>query len=66
MRQGDNIKSYIGYFQIQLDKVPHYGEDVSTLAFISELQVFHQLYKHLLKHDVPRMSEVVSQSQPYI
>ena len=46
--------------------MPNCSEDVSTLAFISELQVFHLLYKHLLKHDITRMSEILSQTQPYI
>jgi len=38
MRQGDNLKSYIAYFQRQLAKVPNYGE-VSALSFISGLHV---------------------------
>ena len=41
MRLGDSLKSYISYFQIQLAKVPNCGEDVSALAFISGLLVFH-------------------------
>jgi len=41
MRQGDNLKSYIGYFQRQLAKVPHCDEDVFALAFISGLQISH-------------------------
>ena len=56
MRQDDNLKSYIGYFQNQLAKIPNYGEDVSAPAFISRLQISHPLYKYLLKHDVARMS----------
>jgi len=66
MRQSDNLKSYIGYFQSQLAKISNCGEDVSVLAFISGLQVSHPLYKHLLKHNVTRMSEVLSRAQPYI
>ena len=60
MRPNDIHKSYIGYYQNQLAKVPNYGEDVSALAFISKLQVSHPLYKHLLKHDVTRISKVLS------
>ena len=59
MRQDDNLKSYIGYFQSQLAKVFNCSEDVSALTFISGLQIFHTLYKHLLKHDVTRISEVL-------
>ena len=52
MRQGDTLKLYIGYFHNELIKVPNYGEDVSTLAFINELQISHPLYKYLLELDV--------------
>ena len=58
----DNLKSYVSYFQNQLTKVPNRGEDISTLMFISRLQVSCLLYKHLLKHDVPRMSKVMSRA----
>ena len=34
--------------------------------FISGLHVDHHMYKHLLKHNVTRMSEVVSGAQSYI
>jgi len=61
MRQRDNLKSYIGYFQIQLATVLNCAEDVSALAFISELQVSHPLYKHILKHNATRMSEALSE-----
>jgi len=47
-------------FQLSCD------EDISALTFISGLQISHPLYKYLLKHDVTRMSEVLSQAQPYI
>jgi len=66
MIRGDNLKSYIGYFQSQLAKVPNCGENISMLAFISELQVSYPLYKHLLKHNFTRMSEILSRAQPYI
>ena len=65
MRQSDNLKSYISYFQNQLTKIPSCGEDVSELAFINELQISHPLCKHLLKHNVTQMSEVLSRAQPY-
>ena len=47
MRQGDSLKSYIGYFRSQLVKIFNCGEDVSALAFISGLEISHPLYKHL-------------------
>jgi len=62
MRQSDSLKSYISFFQCQLAKVRNCGEDVSVLAFISGLQVSHLMYKHLLKHNVTQMSEVLSRA----
>jgi len=41
MRQGNSLKSYIGYFQNRLAKVFNCGEDVSVLAFIGEMQTSH-------------------------
>ena len=66
MRQGDNLKSYNCYLQSQLVKVSNFGEDVSTLAFTRGLQVSHSLYKHLLKHNITQMSELLPRAQPYI
>ena len=47
-------------------KVSNYGEEVFTLAFISGMQDTHPLSKHLLKHNVVKISEVLSQARPYI
>ena len=66
MRQGDSFKSYISYFQSHLAKVPNCDKDVFALTFISELQISYPLYKHLLKHNVTWMNEVLSWAQPYI
>ena len=37
MKPSDNFKSYTGYFQSQLAKVPNCSKDVPALAFISGL-----------------------------
>ena len=65
MRLGDCLKSYI-FFQGQLTKASNCGEDVSSLTFISGLQITRPLYKHLLKHNIAKMGEVLSRAQPYI
>jgi len=65
MRQSDNLKSYICYFQSQLAKLPNFGEDVSALALISGLQFSHPLYKHLLKQYHSDKRDYF-QAQPYI
>ena len=66
MRPRDSLKSYINFFWSQLPKVSNCAEKVSTLAFISKLQVIYPLYEYLLKHNVGKMSEVLSWVQPYI
>jgi len=63
MRQGDSLKSYINFFQNQFTKISNCGEEVAALAFISGLQVAHPLYKHLLKHNVAKMSEIISREK---
>ena len=65
-RQRDSLKSYINLFQSQLIKVSSYGEEVFALAFISGLHVANPLYKHLLKHNIAKMSKVLYETQPYI
>jgi len=65
MMQGDRLKSYLNFFQNQL-KVSKCGEEVAALACISRLQVAHPLYKHLLKHNIGKMSEILIRAQPYI
>ena len=66
MRPGYSLKSYIKFFQNQLAKVSNYGDEVSAVAFISGLHVIHPLYKHLLKHNIAKMSEALSRAQPFI
>ena len=50
----------------QLTNVSHCGEEVAAPAFIKGLQVSHPLYKHLLKHNIAKMSEVLTRAQLYI
>ena len=59
MRPSDSLKAYIGYFQDQLAKVHNCSEDASALAFINGLQITLPLYKHLVKHNVTRWSEIL-------
>ena len=66
MRQGDSLKSYLNFFQNKLTKVSNCGEEVAALTFISGLQVAHPLYKHLLNHNVTKISEILTRAQTYI
>ena len=61
-----SLKSYIGYFHSYLAKVPNCDDDISALVFISRLQISYPLHKRLKKHNVNRMSEVLSQDQTFI
>jgi len=66
IRQSDSLKSFIGNFWSLLAKVPNCSEGVYALTFISGMRLSNPLYKHLLKHNVTRMSKILSQAQPYI
>jgi len=39
---------------------------VAAAAFISELQITHFFYKHLVKHEVTKMRDILSRAQKYI
>jgi len=60
MKSGESLKQYVSYFQSQVALV--YNDDVAVAAFISRLQVTHS-YKHLLKHDVTKMRDILTRSQ---
>ena len=66
MRQRDSLKLYINFFQNQRTKVNNCREEVAAHAFIIRLQVTHPLYKHLLKYNVAKMSEILTRAYPYI
>jgi len=39
------------------------NEDAVATAFISELQVTHSFYKHLVKNDVTKMRDILVRAQ---
>jgi len=59
MRPSDGLKAYISYFHNQLAKV-------HNCSAINGLRVSHTLYKHLVKYNVTRWSEILYRAQPYI
>ena len=66
MSQGDSLKSYISYFWSQLVKVLNCSEDVSTLAFISRLQISYpciSTYKSMMSRGWVKF---LSRAHPYI
>ena len=42
------------------------NKDVATTSFISGLQVTHSIYKHLVKHEVTKMRDILLWVQKYI
>jgi len=42
------------------------NEDIAAIAFISELQAIHSFYKHLVKHEVIKIGDILFRVQKYI
>ena len=66
MRQSDNLKCYISYFQGQLAKASTAMRTSLHSRSSAGCKSLTPYTKHLLKRNVTRMSEVLSQAQPYI
>jgi len=65
MKPRESLKQYIGYFQSQIVLVYNYNDDVVVAAFISRMQVTHSFYKHLVKHEVTKISNILTRPQKY-
>ena len=59
MKQEETLKCYISYFQNQMDMVYNCSDDVAATTFIARLQTDHS-YKHLVKHDITNMKDIMS------
>ena len=59
MKPGESLKKYVSYFQSQMALVYNCNEEVVAAVFISELQVTHLFYKHLVKNDVTKMRHIL-------
>ena len=46
--------------------VYNYSGDVAAVAFIIGLQTDHFFYKHLVKHDITNMKDILSRAQKYV
>ena len=66
MKTRENLKQYVSYFQRQMALVYNCNDDVAAAAFISGLQVTYSFYKHLVKHEVIRMRDILTCPQKYI
>jgi len=42
------------------------NDDVAIAAFISRMQVIHSFCKHLVKHEVTKMRDILAHAQKYI
>jgi len=63
MKPRKSLKHYVSYFQSQITLVDNCNDDVVVVVFISGLQVSYSFYKHLVKHEVIRMRDILSQAQ---
>ena len=54
------------FFQSQMALVYNCNDNVAAAAFVSRLQVTHFFYKHLVKHEVTKMRDILSRTQKYI
>ena len=50
--------------QLFLELNGHY--DVAIVVFIVELQTDYFFYKHLVKHDITSMKDILSQAQKHV
>ena len=65
MRQEDSLKLYINFSKLANQNLVLWWRSLHTRVH-QRLQVTHSLYKHILKHNVTKISEVLSRAQPYI
>jgi len=42
------------------------SDDVVAATFIVRLQTDHSFYKHLVKHDITNMKDILSRAQKYV
>jgi len=42
------------------------SDDVATTASIAGLHINHSFYKHLVKHDITNMKDILSRAQKYV
>ena len=66
MNLGESLKQYVSYFQSLMALVYNYNNNVATAAFINELQVPYSFYKHLMKHKVTKMRDILTCTQKCI
>jgi len=66
MTPRETLKCYISYFQNQMAMVYNCSDDVTAVAFIAGLQTDYPFYKHLVKHDITNMKDIMYRAQKYV
>ena len=61
----ESLKQNVGYFQSQMVLVYNCNEDVAAARFISGLQVTHTFYRHLVKHVITKIRDILTHSKIY-
>ena len=62
----ESLKKYLTHFQMERAKVHHCSDDVAAATVISGLQVNHDFYASLVKHNVTEMTEILHRAPGYI
>jgi len=62
MKHGETFKRYISNFQSQIALVCNCNNDIVAAAFTARLQTNHSFYKHLVKHDVANLKDIMSRA----
>jgi len=66
MKPGESLKHYVSYFQSQMALMYNCNDNMVSATFINGLQVSYSFYKYLVKHEVTRMRNILSQAQKYM
>ena len=66
MKPGETLKSYISCFQNQMALVYNCSDDVVAIVFIVRLHIDRSFYKHLVKHNITNMKNILSRVLKYI
>ena len=66
MKRGETLKCYINYFQNQMIMVYNCSDEVTATTFSAKLQVNYSFYKHLVKHNITNMKDILSRVQKYV
>ena len=66
MKPKEILKLYISYLQNQMVMVYNCSDNVVAATFIIRLQTDNSFYKHLVKHDITNIKDILFRVQKYV